>query len=107
MPCAFARRLATRPVLSPRYAGGAAAYGSAELRLRLGRAMVVVPTHFGVFGLADVGRVFLDGEQSDTWHRAFGGGIWLAPLDRDYALSAALAAGDERTKLYVQAGFAF
>ena len=68
---------------------------------------VIVPTDFGVFGLADAGRVFLEGENSDTWHRAFGGGVWLAPLDRNYTLSAAVAAGDERTGFYLQAGFAF
>jgi hypothetical protein len=92
---------------SHRYAGDASAYGSAELRLRLGRVKLVVPTHVGVFGLADAGRVFLEGENSDTWHRSFGGGLWLAPIDRDYTISAAVAAGDERTGLYVQAGFAF
>ncbi|HEY7028357.1 MAG TPA: hypothetical protein VH438_12150 [Gemmatimonadales bacterium] len=90
-----------------RYAGDASAYGNAELRLALGRATIVLPTDFGVFGLADAGRVFLEGENSDVWHSAFGGGIWLAPIARDYTVSAAVAAGDERTALYVQAGFAF
>jgi hypothetical protein len=90
-----------------RYAGDASAYGNAELRLGLGRATIVLPTDFGVFGLADVGRVFLEGENSDVWHSSFGGGIWLAPIARDYTVSAAVAAGDERTALYVQAGFAF
>jgi len=90
-----------------RYAGDASAYGNAELRLGLGRATIVLPTDFGVFGLADVGRVFLEGENSDVWHSAFGGGIWLAPIARDYTVSAAVAAGDERTAVYVQAGFAF
>ena len=60
-----------------------------------------------MFGLADVGRVFLEGENSDVWHSSFGGGIWLAPIARDYTVSAAVAAGDERTGLYIQAGFAF
>ena len=92
---------------SNRYAGDASVYGSTELRLRLARMKVIVPTDFGVFGLADAGRVFLEGENSDTWHRAFGGGVWLAPLDRNYTLSAAVAAGDERTGFYLQAGFAF
>ena len=90
-----------------RYAGDASAYGNAELRLGLGRATIILPTDFGVFGLADVGRVFLEGENSDVWHSAFGGGIWLAPIARDYTVSAAVAAGDERTGLYIQAGFAF
>jgi hypothetical protein len=90
-----------------RYAGDASAFGSAELRLALGRAEVVLPADFGVFGLADVGRVFLDGESSDEWHTAFGGGVWFAFLNRGHALSLAAASSEERTGIYVQAGFGF
>jgi outer membrane protein assembly factor BamA len=90
-----------------RYAGDASAYGSAELRLSLARVQVVLPADFGVFGLGDVGRVFLDGESSDKWHTAVGGGIWLSYLSRAYTLSAAVASGEERTGVYVQAGFGF
>ena len=32
-----------------------------------------------IIGL-DHGRVWLDGEDSSTWHVGYGGGIWLAPL---------------------------
>ena len=78
--------------------------GSAELRLPLGRATLVLPADIGVFGLADAGRVFLEGESSDKWHSAFGGGVWLAYLDRANTISAAVAAGEERTGVYVQAG---
>jgi hypothetical protein len=90
-----------------RYAGDAAAYGSAELRLSLARLTLVLPATFGVFGLADVGRVFLAGESSDRWHGAAGGGIWLSYLDRAYTFSLALASGEERTGIYAQAGFGF
>jgi hypothetical protein len=90
-----------------RYAGDASAYGSAELRLALTRFELVLPTQLGVFGLADVGRVFFAGESSDTWHSAFGGGLSLSYLERAYTFSVALAAGDERTAVYVQAGFGF
>nr|NIM52039.1 hypothetical protein [Gemmatimonadales bacterium]NIN12787.1 hypothetical protein [Gemmatimonadales bacterium]NIN51012.1 hypothetical protein [Gemmatimonadales bacterium]NIP08476.1 hypothetical protein [Gemmatimonadales bacterium]NIR00912.1 hypothetical protein [Gemmatimonadales bacterium] len=45
-----------------RFAGDASVYGNAELRLRLARIFLVLPGDFGVFGLGDVGRVFLDGE---------------------------------------------
>ena len=90
-----------------RYAGDAAAYGSAELRLSLTRLTLVLPATFGVFGLADVGRVFLGGESSDRWHGAAGGGIWLSYLDRAYTFSLALASGEERTGIYAQAGFGF
>jgi hypothetical protein len=90
-----------------RYAGDASAYGSAELRLALARFELILPTQLGIFGLADAGRVFLAGESSDTWHTAFGGGLSLSYLQRAYTLSVALAAGDERTAVYVQAGFGF
>jgi hypothetical protein len=90
-----------------RYAGDAALYGNAELRLRLARAMLIVPSDIGVFGLADVGRVFLSGETSHTWHSAFGGGIWLAPLDPRNALSLAIARGAEFTGVYFELGFTY
>jgi hemolysin activation/secretion protein len=90
-----------------RYAGDAALYGNAELRARLGRFFVVLPGDFGVFGLADVGRVFLEGESSDTWHTGVGGGVWFAFLEPANAISVAVARGDHRTALYLRAGFGF
>jgi hypothetical protein len=51
--------------------------------------------------------VFLEGESSDKWHSAFGGGLWLAYLDPANTISAAVAAGEERTGFYLQAGFGF
>jgi len=90
-----------------RYAGDASAYGSAELRLSLARMELLLPSRLGVFGLADVGRVFLEGESSDTWHSAFGGGVSLSYLERAYTFSLAIASGEERTGVYFQAGFGF
>ena len=90
-----------------RYAGDASAYGSTELRLSLARIKLVLPADFGIFGLADAGRVFLAGESSDTWHAAGGGGVWLSYLEHAYTLSLAIAKGDERTGIYAQAGFGF
>jgi hypothetical protein len=90
-----------------RYAGDASAYGSTELRLSLARVKLVLPADFGVFGLADVGRVFLAGESSDTWHAAGGGGVWLSYLERAFTLSLAIAKSEERTGVYAQAGFGF
>ena len=90
-----------------RYAGDASAYGSTELRLSLARIKLILPADFGVFGLADAGRVFLAGESSDTWHAAAGGGLWLSYLERAYTLSLAIAKSEERTGIYAQAGFGF
>ncbi|HEY2945411.1 MAG TPA: BamA/TamA family outer membrane protein, partial [Vicinamibacteria bacterium] len=90
-----------------RFAGDGAVYGNAELRLRLARVFILVPADLGVFGLADAGRVYLGGETSDKWHTAAGGGIWLSFLNRDATFTLAVATSEERTGLYVRAGFVF
>src|SRR2546429_4452849 len=90
-----------------RFAGDAAVYGNAELRLRLARIFVLLPEELGVFGLADAGRVYLAGETSDRWHAAVGGGVWVAFLSRTNTLSVAAAHSVEGTRAYVRAGFGF
>lgn len=92
-----------------RYAGEAAVWGNAELRLDLFPAFLVLPARVGIFGLADAGRVFFDGDPAtaDDLHTALGGGLWIAWLDRRGTLSAALARSSERTAVYVSAGFAY
>jgi hypothetical protein len=90
-----------------RYAGDASVYGSTELRFRLTSFNVLVPGDLGLFGLGDVGRVYLEGETSDRWHAAAGGGIWLSFLERANTVSVAVATSSERTRVYVGAGFGF
>lgn len=90
-----------------RYAGDAALFGNAELRLRLGRAKVLVPADLGVFGLFDVGRVFLDGESSDRWHRGVGGGVWIAFLRPANTIAFTAARAEGRTRFYLTSGFGF
>lgn len=90
-----------------RFAGDASAYGNAELRLHVARVPIVVPADVGIFGLADVGRVYLDGETSDEWHSSFGGGISLGFLSRINTITVAVAKSDEKTGLYLRAGFLF
>jgi hypothetical protein len=96
-----------RGLRAQRFGGDASVYGNAELRLRLGRFLVLLPGEAGVFALGDVGRVFLDGESSRRWHRAAGGGVWFSFLNRHNTLSLAVARSEERTGFYVSAGFMF
>jgi Omp85 superfamily domain len=90
-----------------RFGGDGSVYGNAELRLALGHFMVLLPGEFGVFGLADAGRVYLQGESSNKWHTAAGGGVWLSFINRKNTLSIAVANSEERTGLYIDAGFMF
>ena len=90
-----------------RFAGDAAAFGNAELRLSIAKFFLLLPNELGVFGLADAGRVFVSGQTSDRWHAAAGGGLWIAFLSRANTLSLAAAHSVEGTRLYVRTGFAF
>ncbi|HEU4829141.1 MAG TPA: BamA/TamA family outer membrane protein [Gemmatimonadales bacterium] len=89
-----------------RFAGDAMAYGGAELRLELFR-VPWLGLGFGVHGIADGGRVWLDGEDSDEWHHATGGGFSLG-FDRPAGvLTVTIADSDERTGAYIELGFTF
>lgn len=81
---------------SQRFAGDAAAFGSAELRQVLTRAnLLVARGNLGVFGLADAGRVWVGGDSPGGWHTAYGGGLFFTILDGRYAVSAAYAHGEQ------------
>src|SRR5882724_4633637 len=53
----------------------------------------------GVFGNADVGRGYVDGESPGGWHGAAGGGVWLAFLDRRNTVSLGVNSSREGTLL--------
>jgi hypothetical protein len=100
-------RTSVRGLREQRFAGDAAVLGSAELRVFVARLLFIVPTDVGFFGLTDAGRVFHDGESSNEWHAAYGGGIWLAPLRRSSTLQLSVARSGSRTAFYAGIGFAF
>ncbi|MGD8539174.1 MAG: ShlB/FhaC/HecB family hemolysin secretion/activation protein, partial [Candidatus Aminicenantes bacterium] len=90
-----------------RFAGDASLYGRAELRLRLGKAIFVIPGEYGLFALTDIGRVYLKGESSNKWHPAYGGGVFFSVLDLATVISLAVATSEERTAVYLRAGYSF
>lgn len=89
-----------------RFAGDASLYGSAEARVFLTRAKLFVRGDLGVFGLADAGRVWYEGDSEGGWHSALGGGVWFSFLDRTRTLSASYAYG-EKGMFYVRMGLPF
>jgi hypothetical protein len=91
-----------------RFAGDAMVFGNAEARVPLARVKLLVRGDLGVLGLADAGRVYLDGESQGDWHTAYGGGLWFRFQIRSsvVAASAAYAQGDKGT-LYLKLGMPF
>jgi hypothetical protein len=90
-----------------RYAGDAALFGNAELRLRLGRIKAVLPADVGVFGSYDRGRVFFSSETSNLWHHGLGGGLWLAFRDNTNVISLSAARSEGHTSVYLKGGLLF
>ncbi|WP_374959350.1 metallophosphoesterase [Gilvibacter sp.] len=65
-----------------RFTGESALALSADLRLQLAKFKTgLLPLKLGVFGGYDIGRVWLDGEDSNTWHDSVGGGLLLTAVD--------------------------
>ena len=93
---------------SNRFAGDASLLGSAEARLRLFNTFILVPGSIGVFGVADVGRVYLEddssGDDVDMWHSDFGGGLYYGVLKRTFVVAAGVATGKEGTRFYFGLG---
>jgi hypothetical protein len=99
---------AVRGLRPQRYTGDALLYGNADLYLPVTRASFLgIPLQFGLQGFADTGRVYLDGEDSDTWHTGYGGGPYFASPGRRNVLSLLFARSEGRTSFYIRTGFAF
>ena len=91
-----------------RYAGDAMVFGNAEARVPVGEVKLIVRGDLGVLGLADAGRVYVDGDSPEGWHTAYGGGLWFRFQVRSslIAASAAYAQGEKGT-LYLKLGVPF
>jgi hypothetical protein len=60
-----------------------------------------------LLGFFDAGRVFLEGEGSDRWHRGYGGGIFFVSPGRRNLVSFSVGLSEGNTAYYLRAGFAF
>ena len=88
-----------------RFAGDSSLYGNGQLIIPLFPVNLIVPMRMGFIGLGDIGRVWVEGEPSDRWHPAVGGGIFLRVLTTDLVGHALFVVGDEGNKFYVNIGF--
>jgi len=96
-----------RGFLAQRFAGDASVFGNVELRIALFRSKMIVPTEVGVFVLGDAGRVWVDGTSAGRWHSDAGGGLWLAPLNRDLLASLLVASSVDGLFFRAALGFEF
>ncbi len=86
-----------RGFLKNRFAGSSDAYADIELRVKLCDVRsYVMPGALGVVGFNDVGRVWVKGEYSKTWHDGFGTGLYYTPFNM-MIVSTTIAFSDEST----------
>ena len=90
-----------------RFGGDAAVWAGSDLRLKLAHLAMVVPTDVGVYGLADVGRVWLEGDPGGEWHTGYGAGAWIHVLRPSIRGTVTFTWGSGRTVMYIGSGFHF
>lgn len=92
---------------SGRFRGDQALSGLALLRGRLLTLNALGGWDLGGHGVATAGRVWLKGEESETIHAAWGGGLWFRSHALDRFLSVTVAEGDRGLRTYLDLGFPF
>ncbi|AZB30848.1 metallophosphoesterase [Chryseobacterium balustinum] len=71
-----------RAYRNERFAGKSYLINNAEVRWDFGRVKNnIVPVNMGILVGYDVGRVWMDREQSNKWHQGVGGGFWMNMLE--------------------------
>jgi len=91
-----------------RFAGDASLYANNELRLWLGNlGTPLASLRVGAFGLFDVGRVWLRGEDSREWHSSYGGGVLVQPLGLPATVHFAVATEGRQRRFYYGWGYSF
>ncbi|MBT8264033.1 MAG: phosphoesterase, partial [Muriicola sp.] len=65
-----------------RFTGKRAYYQNTDIRYSIKTLKTgLLPTSIGLYGGFDYGRVWLPGEESDTWHYSYGGGVFFNGSD--------------------------
>ncbi|MEM0994088.1 MAG: BamA/TamA family outer membrane protein, partial [Bacteroidota bacterium] len=90
-----------------RFRGDATFYHNTDIRIKLVESINrFLPLTFGISGGFDHGRVWLEVEDSNTWHYSYGGGIWIAPANL-ILLSGGYYRSREQGRVFVKLGHLF
>lgn len=77
-----------------RFAGRSKFFNQTELRLKLANLKTYLfPASFGMFAFVDAGRVWVKNDNVSKMGTGFGGGFWIAPMNKllisiSYAVSS-------------------
>jgi len=90
-----------------RFSGKTSVYNNTEVRYKIGNYNgYIFRGQFGLLSFFDNGRVWVPGENSNTWHCGYGGGFWALAYKR-LPLTVTYGTSKESGMLNVKAGFLF
>ncbi len=90
-----------------RFYGETAFYNNTDIRFKIASfRSYLFPGSLGLLAFHDLGRVWIDGENSDRWYNSTGGGIWISPLGQA-VLSLSIAFTEEENLAVFGFGFLF
>jgi outer membrane protein assembly factor BamA len=91
-----------------RFAGRTMLFNNAEIRLKLAEFNTYLfPGSLGILLFNDVGRVWVENEDSRRWQHGYGAGIWLAPISRWVVTASVARSREEKALPYLSVGFRF
>lgn len=97
----------TRYMDTQRYAGDASLYGTSEVRIPLARFNAFMPLRAGIMGVAEAGRVYLDGRSPGGWSSRTGGGIWFGRAEASPVVTLIRTTEKGRSGLQIGLGLNF
>lgn len=96
-----------RGYTNQRFSGRTSVFGNAEIRAELvDFYRYLIGGKGGILTFYDTGRVWTDGESSNTWHQGYGGGIWFNLFDQ-MLISATYGTSGDENSFEIKAGFFF
>jgi outer membrane protein assembly factor BamA len=91
-----------------RFGGRTSAYNNVELRWKITDLKTFLcPAGFGLLAFNDVGRVWVENENSSAWHNGYGGGLWVAPLNKVVFTAILSYSKEEKNLPWVTIGYQF
>ena len=90
-----------------RFSGTSAVWGGAQLRTPLTDFYILFPGTLGAHAVVDVGRVFVDDEDSSRYHSGYGGGLWVSLVRSDLVFGVTAVHSVEGTRAYLSIGFPY
>ncbi|HYV95925.1 MAG TPA: hypothetical protein VE967_00570 [Gemmatimonadaceae bacterium] len=97
----------TRYMDTERFAGDGSLYASTELRIPVAHFSLVTPLRVGIIGIAEAGRVFVDGSSPTGWHTRSGEGVWIGRGDASSVVTFTRTTEPGHAGIHVRLGLNF